>query len=149
MMIDKFSSVYITYKQAKEEAVTLIVNTDLTLAPSNETAIVVGEDVDLLVILIDLCRAEKVFFLKPGKETVSPATFSPTNAVSLTVVGNILFLHATSSCDTTSALFMQGKMKFLEALVSNPHDADVVKVFKDSGDGCSSWETFPCLTVRL
>ncbi|KAJ8871917.1 hypothetical protein PR048_028257 [Dryococelus australis] len=117
MMIDKFSSADITRKQSKEDPDTLIVNTTLSLAPSNVTVIVVGEDVDLLVILIDLCRAGNFFFLKPGKHTVSPATFSPTNAASSTVAENILFLHAMSGCDTTSA---------------NPHIADVVKVFKDS-----------------
>ncbi|KAJ8880431.1 hypothetical protein PR048_016900 [Dryococelus australis] len=97
---------------AKEDADTLIVNTALSLAPSNEMVIVVGEDVELL-------------------DTVSPATFSLTIAVSSTVAENIIFLHAMTSYDTMSALFMQGKMKFLKTLVKNPHVADV-KVFKHS-----------------
>ncbi|KAJ8879193.1 hypothetical protein PR048_019799 [Dryococelus australis] len=74
---------------------------------------------------------ETFFFLKPGKDTVSPATFSLTNAVSATVAENILFLHAMSGCDT-SVLSMQGEIKFLKTLVKNSHVADVVILFKDS-----------------
>ncbi|KAJ8893879.1 hypothetical protein PR048_006480 [Dryococelus australis] len=103
MTIDKFSSADITCKQAKEDADTLIVNTALSLAPSSETVIVVGEYVGLLVILIGLCRVENVFFLKPGKDIVSPATFSPTNTVSSTVVENFLFLHAMSVLKDSNA----------------------------------------------
>jgi hypothetical protein len=33
-----------------------------------------------------------------------------------TVADHILFLHAFSGCDTTSALFNQGKMKFINVL---------------------------------
>ncbi|KAJ8870794.1 hypothetical protein PR048_027093 [Dryococelus australis] len=65
------------------------------------------------------------------KDAVSPAIFSPANAGSSTVVGNILFLHAMSGCDT-STLFMQGKMKSFKNLVKDPLVAEVVKVFKDS-----------------
>ncbi|KAJ8894166.1 hypothetical protein PR048_006776 [Dryococelus australis] len=130
MIIDKFSSAYLTRKQAKEYADTLIVNTALSLAPSNETVIVVGEDVDLLVILIGLCRAENVFFLRPGKDTVSPAKTSPTNAVSSTVAENILFLYAMSGCDITSAMFVQGKIKFLKTLEKNQHIVMMLKYSK-------------------
>ncbi|KAJ8897328.1 hypothetical protein PR048_002674 [Dryococelus australis] len=120
MMIEKFSSPYITCKQAKEDTGTLIVNTALSLAPSNETVIVVGEHVNLLVTLTGLCRAENVFFLKPGKDNVTATTSYPTNAMSSPVAENILLLHAMSGCDT-SALFMQRKMKFLKTLEKNPH----------------------------
>lgn len=93
----------------------------LSLAPSNER----------VIVLIGLCRDVSVFFLKPRKDSISPVTFSSTNAVSSTVAEDIFFLYAMSGCDT-SALLMQGKMKFLKTLLKNSHLADVVKVFNDS-----------------
>lgn len=48
----------------KEDPHTFTVNTALSLALSSETGIVVGEDVDVLVILIGLCGSENVFFFK-------------------------------------------------------------------------------------
>lgn len=133
MLITRFSSAGITCKQAKEDADTLIVNTALELSPTNETVIIVGEDIDLLVILIGLCKYANVFFLKPGKNKVSAAIFSPTDALSEAIIAdNILFLHAMGGCDTTSALYNQGKLKFLHTLRKNSYLAHSIKVFKDS-----------------
>lgn len=81
MMIDKFSVSNITFKQAKEDANTSIILTALSLAPSNETIVVIEEGVDILLIFIVLCRNDKKI-LKPQKAILSPVTFSPTNAVS-------------------------------------------------------------------
>lgn len=44
---------------------------------------------------------------------------------------NILFLHAFSGCDTTSALFQQGKLKFLTVLGKNEPLSEVIEIFKN------------------
>lgn len=52
-------------KQAVEDADILIITTALEMAPSNEHVTVVGEDIDLLVILIGLCSPDiqkSIFF---------------------------------------------------------------------------------------
>jgi hypothetical protein len=40
-------------------------------------------------------------------------------------------LHAFSGCDTTSALFNQGKMKFINVLRKNPDLNEIIQVFKN------------------
>ncbi|CAG9762405.1 unnamed protein product [Ceutorhynchus assimilis] len=107
-------------------------NTALKLAPTNDTVIIVGEEY-LLVLLIGLCKTANVLFLKPGKNKVSSVTFSPTDAISdILIADNILFLHAMGGCDTTSALYNEGKLKFLHTLRRNPYLADSIKLFKES-----------------
>lgn len=121
-----------TWRQATEDADTVIVNEALSLAERTETVVVVGEDIDLLVILTGLCQRENVFFLKPGKGNVPPTTYSPVHALqNKTIKEHIMFLHAMSGCDTTSAPYNQGKLKFVKTLTKNPHLADVVSVFKN------------------
>ncbi|KAG5873472.1 hypothetical protein JTB14_029560 [Gonioctena quinquepunctata] len=116
-----------TWSQATEDADTVIVNEALSLAEGTETVVVVvGEDIDLLVILTGLCQRENVFFLKPGKGNVPPTTYSPVPALQNKFIKeNIMFLHAMSGCNTTSAPYKQGKLKFVKTLTKNRNLADV------------------------
>ncbi|CAG9812819.1 unnamed protein product [Phaedon cochleariae] len=107
------------------------VNEALSLAERTETeVVVVGEDIDLLVILTGLCLRDNVFFLKLGKGNVPPTTYSPMHALTnKTIREYIMFLYAMSGCDTTSAPCNQGK--FVKTVTKNPNLADVVSVFKN------------------
>lgn len=107
----------------------MIVNSAFPLAPSNVMLIVAWEDSELFIILIGICRAENILFLKPAKDTLSTAKFFLTNAVSSIVVESFFFLHimSMSGSYTLSAMFMKGKMKYLKSFVKDPHIADVVK----------------------
>lgn len=133
MLMEKFDDAKIDSQQAVEDADILIITTALMLAPSNEYVTVVGEDIDLLVILIGLCSPDikNVFFLKPGKGKVSQTLYNPHLAADKTLSDHILFLHAMSGCDTTSALFNQGKLKFLKVLQKNNDLQPVIDAFKD------------------
>lgn len=71
--------------------------------------VVVGEDVDLLVILIGICKADNVFFMKSEKDNVPEATYSPLVAVTSPVKEHILFLHAMSGCDKLSPFLIKEK----------------------------------------
>lgn len=69
MMIDKSSTDDITCKQEKEDEETFIANIALFFNLANETLVVVGGRalvLNLLLIFIDLCSAEKIVFLKPA-----------------------------------------------------------------------------------
>ena len=56
-----------TVKQAHEDADTLIVNTGIEEASNSNSDTIVGEDVDLLVILTELAESKQnIFFLKQG-----------------------------------------------------------------------------------
>ena len=93
----------------------------------------VCEGIDLLVILIGLCGPDikNVFFLKPGKGKVSQTLYNPHLAADKTLSEHILFLHALSGCDTTSAFFNQGKLKFLKVMQKNNKLQTVIDAFKD------------------
>ena len=114
-------------KQAHEDADTLIVSTAVDMAKHNEVVAIVGEDTDLLVLLTALAPpSSNIFLLKPGKGATGNTIYSPSNfKLSQGVKENILFLHAFSGCDSTSALYMQGKMKFAKLMEK---DSDLVQV---------------------
>jgi len=133
MLMEKFEDAKIDSQQAVEDADILIITTALMLAPLNKYVTVVGEDIDLLVILIGLCSPDikNVFFLKPGKGKVSQTLYNPHLAIDKTLSDHILFLHAMSGCDTTSALFNQGKLKFLKVLQKNSDLQPAIDAFKD------------------
>lgn len=133
MLKDNFAAADIHTKQAQEDADTLIVTTAMDLAQQHNSVVIVGEDVDLLVIMIGRCRGvhSNVYFLKPGKGTVSPLIFSPDCKLDQSIANNILFLHAMGGCDTTSASFKVGKMRFLQTLKKNPALTKTIEIFKD------------------
>ena len=75
---------------------------------------VVGEDVDLLCLLIAGTTSEcaDVLFMKPGKSN-KPAEFFSVQFIqeqNPDIKENILVAHALSGCDTTSAVYGKGKI---------------------------------------
>jgi hypothetical protein len=74
---------------------------------------------------------DTLYILKPGKEKISQQIYSTKSIIDKTVADHILFLHAFSGCDTTSALFNQGKMKFINVLRKNPDLNEIIQVFKN------------------
>jgi len=134
----------IQVKHAVADADTLIVRTAIELA-TNNTVAVVGTDVDLLILLIQLSKQDsKLYLYKPG------AGKCPDKVFSISFIqqhlseasSTLLFLHAMTGCDTTSALYRQGKRKAFNLLQKNHElQGHVVKVFNDptsSPDSVSS-----------
>ncbi|GBL75775.1 hypothetical protein AVEN_155068-1 [Araneus ventricosus] len=120
-----------TCKKADKDADCLIVNSALALAPTHLSVVFIGEDIDLFAILMSICTFDNVYFLKPGKEKIAEKIFSPHTSLEKTIADNILFIHAMGGCDTTSALFNYGKMKFVQTLKDNPDLRKVIKIFKN------------------
>ncbi|GBP51845.1 hypothetical protein EVAR_88550_1 [Eumeta japonica] len=58
MLVEKLKPVNITTKQAKDDAGVLIIETAIALSEHQKTAVIIGEDIDLLVILIGLFQQE-------------------------------------------------------------------------------------------
>ncbi|GBL91563.1 hypothetical protein AVEN_23626-1 [Araneus ventricosus] len=76
-------------------------------------------------------NSENIFFLKPGRGKAEDALYCAANLnIAPHIRDNILFLHAFSGCDTTSAVFRQGKKKFLN-LLNNTELRKVVNIFRD------------------
>ncbi|GBN45165.1 hypothetical protein AVEN_20723-1 [Araneus ventricosus] len=81
---------------------------------------VVGEDIDLLVIIAASTNYANIFFLRPGRGKAEDALYrAATLNIASQIRDNILFLHAFSGCDTISALFRQVKKKFINVLNCN------------------------------
>lgn len=71
MLKTKFEAENFMVKQATEDADALIINTAISVSSAFEFVIVVGEDVDLLILLTALSRRSNIYFLKPGKGKIS------------------------------------------------------------------------------
>ncbi|GBM09479.1 hypothetical protein AVEN_141398-1 [Araneus ventricosus] len=81
ILMNKFSSLNMACKKADEDADCLIVNSALALAPTHPPVVVIGEDIDLFVILIGIFIFDNVYFLKPGKGKIAVKIFSPHTAL--------------------------------------------------------------------
>ncbi|GFU87894.1 uncharacterized protein TNCV_964501 [Trichonephila clavipes] len=99
--------------QVESDADKLIVGTAINLETNN--VVIVSEDIDVLVILTALVNEDReTYFLKPSKGKVQQKVFS-SRSLKETLPKckeHILFLHAFTGCDTTSAFFNKGKIKF-------------------------------------
>ena len=100
---------------AEEDADFLIVSIAEKSSVSGTTWII-GEDIDLLVILTQHAPINTVYFLKPGKGNANDCIYDSNSFKYLKVKKLICFLHAFTGCDTTSCFFKQGKNKLINTL---------------------------------
>jgi hypothetical protein len=104
-----FEECKIEVKQAIEDADVLIVQTAIDKSMSHKV-IIVGEDIDLLVLMTALGHSNgNIFFLKPGRGKTQDVIYGTTSYLHDTK--GLLLSHALSGCDTTSAIFGQEKLK--------------------------------------
>lgn len=90
--------------QAPDDADTVIVSTAITLTETNKNVIVVGDDTDLMVLLIYHSN-KNLHMLRPGSASKPDRFTNISNVQSLLgpIKEVLLFLHAISGCDTTSS----------------------------------------------
>ncbi|MEX5543925.1 hypothetical protein, partial [Pseudomonas poae] len=73
-----------------------------------------------------------VFFLKSVRGKVSHTLYNHHLTADKTQLDHILFLHAISGRDITSALFNQGKLKYFKVLRKNDNLQPLIDAFKDT-----------------
>jgi len=131
ILSEKLTTANIFVKQANNDADVLIIETALEQSNTNKT-IVVGEDVDLLIILISRTPIDNmIYFLKPGKGQTETKIYSSQSLTSYSKCqAHILFLHAITGCDTTSALYQRGKTKVFQSFEKCQDLFDCAEVFK-------------------
>lgn len=132
MLKNKFELAAFTVKQAEDDADVLIVNTAISLCSESifDAVFVVGEDVDLLVLLTALAPAESsIYFRKPGRGKTAERIYSASSLKYEEATKHTLFLHAFSGCDTTSSLFNQGKTKFCTLIAKNRAVHEIIELF--------------------
>lgn len=100
MLKERFTTENIFVKQADNDADVLIIETAIEQFNLTNTTIVVGEDVDLLVLLTARTPTKSEIY-----SSKSLSAFAKCQ-------NHILFLHAITGCDTTSAFFRRGKTIF-------------------------------------
>lgn len=114
MRTQKLLEAGVTVKQAEEDADVLIVTTAIAMCSTFDAVFIIGEDVDLLILLTALAPAySNIYLRKPGRGNTAERLYSAHSLKHKEVAENILFLHAFSGCDATSALFNQGKKSFV------------------------------------
>lgn len=118
VLMRKFQLAGYNVKQHEADADTLIVTTALELSGMHESIVIVGEDVDLLIILTGIAKEphRNVYFMKPGKGKSPKWVYSADSLKNPTLARYILFYHAFTGCDTTSAIFNKGKLKITTLL---------------------------------
>jgi len=118
---------------------------------TNNIVVVVGTDVDLFILLIQLSKQDsQIYLYKPraGKCPDKVFSISCIQQHLPKASSTLLFLHAMTGCDTTSALYRQHKKKAFKLLQKNHElQGHVVKVFNDptsSPDSVLSLENSSC-----
>lgn len=104
-------------KKANDDSDTVIVNETIKRA-QNQSVVIVGRDIDLLVLLIALTPVEnQIIFLKPGNGGNEKKIYSIQNIQKVNGIRkSILFLHAISGCDIVSCIYNIGKLKHFKHL---------------------------------
>lgn len=112
----KFEAKHIEVFQAEEHADKLIITTAIRKASDFQVVVIVGEDVDWLVILTGLRGSTQgtIYLQKCGRGKMLDVFYSTTSISADSQL--ITFTHAFSGCDSTSCFFGQGKLKLLEIL---------------------------------
>jgi len=96
-----------------------------------DSVTIIGEDIDLLVLLTGLGQeTPNVFLRKPGKGRTQEALYSAKSFKHVSVIDHIFLLHAFTGCDTTSAIYNIGKMKLINILEKNDELREVLYMFK-------------------
>ncbi|KAI4481113.1 hypothetical protein M0804_009739 [Polistes exclamans] len=121
MLSNKLPAANIAVKQAKNDADVLIIETAIEKFDATNTTIVIGEDVDLLVLLTARTPMDKIiYFLKPGRAQQRTEIYSSKSLSAYPKCQNyILFLHAITGCDTSSAMYRRGKTSVFKLFEKN------------------------------
>ncbi|CAH1113884.1 unnamed protein product [Psylliodes chrysocephalus] len=108
-------------KQAEEDADADIIKTSIEIArDTNKTVIVVGQDIDFLVLLNQLTsNNHDIYFLKPGSGNVKDLFFTSNSFKYESFKNIVAFLHCFSGCDTTSGFAGKGKKSILRTDLDN------------------------------
>lgn len=96
---------------------------EIQLDQQSERVFINVKNVGLLGLLIAFApNSSTIYFLKPGKRHTVNVEYLPLDfKYSPNVKNYMVFLHAFRSCDSTSAFFRQGRLKFVKTLENYSH----------------------------
>ncbi|CAK1580968.1 unnamed protein product [Parnassius mnemosyne] len=135
-LTEKMTAAGIETTVATGDADGTIVSCGLDKAAVHPTVVIVGEDVDLIVLLMGLAPPNiNVFFMKPGRGKVETKLFSVRQLQQLEFAKSILLLHSFSGCDTTSAIHGKSKVGIAKLFTAKP---DLTQNISDIFSGLST-----------
>ncbi|KAF2900786.1 hypothetical protein ILUMI_05386 [Ignelater luminosus] len=114
-LAEKMKENSMTILQALDNADSLIVNTAISYTTTNPLVIIVGKDVDVMVLMVTLTPEDKdIYMLKPGKGKNKNVIYSSAAEQKRhsSIETHLLFLHAASRCNITSGFMNKGKRPF-------------------------------------
>jgi len=122
------------------------------VASSSSTVTVIGEDTDILVLLIYWCCVSKhaLFMRSDIKRTVSTKSnvvydiCAMRKSLHADVVKCLLTLHAFTGCDTTSRIFSVGKQTAFKRLLSDEQLRSDALLFSSSNLSPNDVEVIGC-----
>ncbi|KAE8740307.1 hypothetical protein FOCC_FOCC014181 [Frankliniella occidentalis] len=135
LICKKFKAVGIKVDQANGDADPLIVSTLLKYVGKRRDVHVVSKDTDVLAMLIGILpRQKNVYVLHPPTSKVPDKLFDVAKIVRQIgkMKGYVLFAHAISGCDTTSAAYNKGKKTAWKALDEDVEMRQVVNIFNNA-----------------
>lgn len=134
ILVEKLKTVNIITKVASNDADAFTVETAIEESEKHRAAVIIGEDIDLLVILIGRAKyhEREIFFKKVGKDKIQTKLYSTSSFDHYPRCKEyILFLHAFSGCDTTSPLFWKGKKSLISEFEKSPDLYQLAQVFNE------------------
>lgn len=123
-----------TVYHASADADCLIVNTAIRVANTGATSVLVGEDTDLLILMCALAKPDtEIKMFIPGNKSRSDKLYSSKALQSALgeMVNSLLFIHAVTGCDTTSAPYRKGKKIPFKRLTEDAALRTQVQVFNN------------------
>lgn len=140
MLRSKLTEANVANHQAQGDADTLIVSTALHLARDNASVTIITTDTDVLVLAIALAGNHNNFvYVKHPASSQHPCKVYNIKQIQNTIgcmKDVVLFAHAATGCDTTSALHKKGKVTPYKILRSNTELQHKVKIFYDASADC-------------
>ncbi|CAG9764852.1 unnamed protein product [Ceutorhynchus assimilis] len=131
MLVDNLRSKRINVIQSVGNADCDIVTKTVIATEENGNVILVGEDTDLLILVLHFSKKENVFTMRPVRQgTPNRITkiFDIQNKIK-SILKKIFFIHAAGGCDTMSGLYKIGKIKVLQLLEKLPDLRNDVPIF--------------------
>lgn len=119
ILMEELGKFGFTCKQAVEDADTLIIMTAISIAAEDKTIIVVGQDIDLLVLLNQLNEENlDILFQKPLTGNTPNCFYSSNSYEDESKRKYVAFIHCFTGCDTTSGCTGKGKITAVRALLN-------------------------------
>ena len=132
LLITRLKEANISCQQSSGDADQMISSTALTCAAEYHCPVIlVGNDTDILAILIDQMTQAQDIYMQFSTSPVSMYSIADIQrSISTVAKEHLLVAHAITGCDTTSSLYGLGKKRIITLLNSDKYECSSLEVFK-------------------